>query len=261
MKTLLAAAFLTAALTLSAQVKIVDQPLPLDGDPDGPGWKEVPEQTGFSLTKAIGKTEPGAQTAFKVAADADNLYVSILCRENKMEKLLKADSISRIWVSDSAQIFLCPTGQPDEFYQFAVSAGTVRYSMFYGEAGVIRPDPYLPFWESKVFYGKDYWLVQLRIPFSSLYMTRNAKWSPDWRLNVARKRTPVQETSSWSRLQDQFLEPRNFRKFKGFPLRKPAQDLAILKAEPSITAFSNGVYSGPLALTVEANRAAASFEL
>ncbi len=257
MKPHFASALFAAVLSLSAQVKIINTPLPLNGDPEGPGWKDVPEQTGFILTKAISKTKPDAQTSFKVAADADNLYFSILCRENKMEKLQKADSISRMWVYDSVQVFFCPTGQPDEFYQFAVSAGTVRYSMFYGEAGVIRPDPYSPFWESKVFYGKDLWLVQLRIPLSSLYMTRNAKWSSDWLLNVARKRTPVRETSSWSRLQDNFLEPRNFRKFKGFPLRKPAQDLAILQAKPSITAFSGGVYSGPLELTIEANRAAA----
>ncbi|MBQ9337695.1 MAG: hypothetical protein IJS14_10420 [Lentisphaeria bacterium] len=246
-----------AALSLFGQIRMVEQPLPLDGKLTGNGWETVPEQTGFSLVKAIGKTKPDAQTSFRIAADADNLYLSVLCREDRMEKLLKADSISRIWVSDSVQVFFCPTGQADEFYQFAVSAGTVRYSMFYGEAGVIQPDPYRPFWESKVFHGKDCWLVQIRIPFSSFYMTRNAKWSPDWLMNVGRKRTPVPETSSWSRLQDRFLEPRNFRKFKGFPLRKPAQDLAILNAKPSITSFSGGVYSGPLELTVEANRAAA----
>ena len=257
MKSRFAIIIFAAALSLSAQVKIVNTPLPLNGDPNGGGWENVPEQTGFHIVRATGKTDPDAQTAFKVAADADNLYFSILCRENKMEKLQKIDSISRMWVSDSVQVFFCPTGQSDEFYQFAVSAGTVRYTMFYGEAGVTQPDPYRPFWESKVFYGKDYWLVQLRIPFRSLYMTRTAKWSSDWLLNVARKRTPVPETSSWSRLQDRFLEPRNFRKFKGFPLRKPAQDLAILKAAPSITAFSGGVYSGPLELTVEANPAAA----
>ncbi|MBO4648574.1 MAG: hypothetical protein J5806_10505, partial [Lentisphaeria bacterium] len=254
--------FFAAALSLSAQLKIVNAPLPLNGDPNAGGWENVPEQTGFHLVRSTGKTQPDAQTSFKAAADADNLYFSILCRENRMGEIKKADSQAEIWRGDSAQVFLCPTGQSDEFYQFAVSAGTVRYTMFYGEAGVIQPDPYLPEWESKVFYGKDYWLVQLRIPFRSLYMTRNTKWSSDWLVNVARKRTPVPEATSWSRLLTNFLEPRSFRKFTGFPLRKPAQDLAILKAKPSITAFSDGVYSGPLELTVEANPVAAgNYEL
>jgi|GEM_PF-506777 len=262
MKSRFAIIIFAAALSLSAQLTIVNAPLPLDGKLTGNGWENVPEQTGFHVVRATGRTKPDAETSFRAAADADNLYFSILCRENRMEKLLKADSMSRIWVSDSVQVFFCPTGQSDEFYQFAVSAGKVRYSMFYGEAGVIQPDPYQPDWESKVFYGKDYWLVQLRIPFSSLYMTRNTKWSPDWLLNVARKRTPVPEATSWSRLLTSFLEPRNFRKFKGFPMRKPAQDLAILKAKPSIESFSDGVYSGPLELTVEANPAAAgNYEL
>lgn len=250
------------SLSLSAQVKIVNSPLPLDGKLTGNGWQDVPEQTGFSIVKAVGKTKPEVQTMFKIAADADNLYLSILCKENKMEKLPKVYSESNLWTTDAVEIFLAPTGQPDEFYQFAVSSGKVRYSMFYGEAGVIRPDPYLPDWESKVFYGKDHWLVQLRVPFRSLYMTRNGKWSSDWLLNIARKRTPVKESSSWSRLQSSFQESRNFRKFKGFPLRNPAQDLAILKAKPSILAFSGGVYSGPLELTIEANfSAAGNYEL
>ena len=262
MKLLFAMIVCAAALSLSAQVRIVNSPLPLDGKWSGNGWQNVPEQTGFSLVKAIGKNEPNAQTAFKVAADADNLYLSILCKENHMGKLPKAYSESSLWTTDAVEVFLAPTGQPDEFYQFAVSAGKVRYSMFYGEAGVIRPDPYRPEWESKVFYGEDYWMIQIRIPFSSFYMTRNEKWSSDWLLNIARKRTAVRESSSWSRLQGGFLESRNFRKFKGFPLRNPAQDLAILKAKPSIMAFSGGVYSGPLELTIEANSAAAgNYEL
>ena len=257
MKFYLSLAASLAALSLAAQVTIVDQPLPLDGELTGNGWDKVPEQSGFSLVKAIGKTVPEEQTSFKIAADADNLYVSILCRENQMEKIKKADSMSDLWVSDSVQVFLCPTGDYEEFYQFAVSAGTARYAMFYGEAGNIQPDPYRPFWESNVFPGKDYWLVRMKIPFRSLYMTRNAKWSPEWRLNVGRKRTPVAETSSWSLLRDRFLEPQSFRKVGGFPKRKATQDLVILKAEPSITSFSDGVYSGTLELTVEAGGAAA----
>jgi len=244
-------------LTLSAQVKLVDKPLPLDGRPDGPGWNEVQEQTGFRCVQSSGKAEPSAQTSFKVAADADSLYVSILCHENQMDKLRKSGSVSSLWTTDAVEVFFCPTGQSDEFYQFAVSAGKVRYSMFYGEAGVIRPDPYSPFWESEVFYGKDHWLVQLKIPFSAFYMTRNSKWSSEWLMNVARKRIPVRESSSWSPLQSRFLEPRNFRKFRGFPMRDPAQDVLIAKIEPRIVAYTDGVYSGPLALTVNANRAAA----
>ena len=141
---------------LSAQVKIVNSPLPLDGDPNSEGWKDVPEQSDFKPLKASGKANPTEQTAFKVAADRDNLYLSILCRESQMDKLRKSTSPSSMWSTDSVEIFLAPTGQPDEFYQFVVTAGNLRHAMFYGEAGVIRPDPYQPFWDSKVFYGKDH---------------------------------------------------------------------------------------------------------
>ena len=175
---------LAISLPLSAQVQLVKEPLPLDGTLIGNGWEAVPEQTDFRCLQASGKESPAVQTGFKVAADSDNLYLSILCHENQMEKLRKTADLSKIWGSDTVEIFLSPTGLPDEFYQFAVSAGNLRFSMFYGEAGVTQPDPYQPFWESKVFYGQNHWLVQLRIPFSAFYMTRQAKWRSEWLTNI-----------------------------------------------------------------------------
>ena len=148
------------SLTLSAQVKMMNQPIPPNGDFSQGFWQDVPEQSGFVPLKSSGKTKPGAQTAFKVAADADNVYLNIRCYEPKMNELKKTDNPAGLWGSDLVEIFLCPTGQPDEYYQFAATAGNLHFNMFYGEAGVITPDPYSPFWESKVFYGKDYW--QLR---------------------------------------------------------------------------------------------------
>ena len=244
-------------LTLSAQVKLVNGPIPLDGGYSEGVWKDVPEQTPFILLKRMGKTQPDAQTAFKVAADADNLYLNIRCSEKLMGKLKKTENPAGLWSSDLVEIFLSPTGQPDEYYQFAATAGNLRYNMFYGESGVIRPDPYSPFWESKVFYGKDYWQVQVRIPFSAFYMTRNSRWSDKWLLNIARTRMTVSEFSTWSPLRIGFHQPQDFRKFTGFPKRNPAQDVLIAKAEPIIRTFIDGVYAGPLKLTVEANRAAA----
>ena len=128
-------------LTLSAQVKQVKQPIAFDGSFSQGIWQTVPEQSGFVPLKASGKTRPDAQTAFKVAADADNLYLNIRCHENRMEKLKKTENSAALWNSDLVEIFLCPTGQPDEYYQFAATAGNLHFNMFYGEAGVIRPDP------------------------------------------------------------------------------------------------------------------------
>ena len=245
------------SLTLSAQVKMMNQPIPPNGDFSQGFWQDVPEQSGFVPLKSSGKTKPGAQTAFKVAADADNVYLNIRCYEPKMNELKKTDNPAGLWGSDLVEIFLCPSGQPDEYYQFAATAGNLHFNMFYGEAGVIRPDPYSPFWESKVFYGKDHWQIQIRIPFSAFYMTRNVKWSSTWRLNIARTRRTVKELTTWSPLTSGFHQSQAFRKFTGFPKRNPAQDVLIAKAEPVIRTFTNGVYSGPLNLTIDANPAAA----
>ncbi|MBQ6596716.1 MAG: hypothetical protein IJH79_04105, partial [Lentisphaeria bacterium] len=61
----------------------------------------------------------------------------------------------------------------------------------------------------------------------------------------------------WSPLTSGFHQPHGFRKFTGFPKRNPAQDVLIAKAEPVIRTFTDGVYSGPLNLTIDANPAAA----
>ena len=52
MRSLFAIGVFAAVLSLSAQVKVVNQPLPLNGGPDGAGWKNVPEQTDFKPLKS-----------------------------------------------------------------------------------------------------------------------------------------------------------------------------------------------------------------
>ena len=94
-----------AALGLSAQVKIVNSPLPMEGKRTGNGWEQVPEQSDFKGLKARGKAKPSAQTVFKVAADRDNLYMSILCRENKMEKLQRTARKDNLWSTDVVEVF------------------------------------------------------------------------------------------------------------------------------------------------------------
>lgn len=255
-KAVFAVAALTCAMTLSAQVKEVTSPVVMDGKLDDGAWKSAPLQSGFTHLSRAGKSAPDAQTEFKILADKENLYVGILCKEPQMKKVNTSPS-GPMWGPDAVELFLLPSGQPDEFYQFAVTAGNNRYSMFYGESGAIRPDSYLPFWESKVFYGPDFWSAELKIPFSALYMTRGEKWKPEWLFNVSRSRTPVSETTSWSPLKNGFHETANFNKVKGFPARNPSEDIFIKNFVPDIQSYKDGVYRGTAALSVLASAGAA----
>lgn len=237
---------------LFGNVTIVNRELPLDGKV----WNNIPLRGNFKYLAASGKSTPKAQTSFQVAASATSLYINVICKEDNMAKLRKSQDLSKLWGSDTIEIFIAPTGQIDEFYQFAVSAGNLKFSTFYGEGGAIQPDNYLPFWSSKVFYYKNYWQLQIKIPFSAFYMTRNAKWNNVWLFNVARNRYPVRERSTWSNLKSSFKESSNFNKLSGFPKRASSLDIVINKATPTIKSFSKGIYSGPLALVIQANSAA-----
>ncbi len=256
MKEAVFAAALAGAMSLAAQIKVVDSPVAMDGKLDDGAWKDAPVLSGFTNLSRAGKSAPDAQTEFKILADKENLYVGILCKEPQMKKVDTSPS-GPMWGPDAVELFLLPSGQPDEFYQFAVTAGNNRYSMFYGESGAIRPDPYLPFWESKVFYGSGFWSAELKIPFSALYMTRGEKWKPEWLFNVSRSRTPVPETTSWSPLKNSFHETANFNRVKGFPARNPSEDIFIRNIVPDIQSLKDGVYRGTATLSVLASAGAA----
>ena len=182
------------SLTLSAQVKMMNQPIPPNGDFSQGFWQDVPEQSGFVPLKSSGKTKPGAQTAFKVAADADNVYLNIRCYEPKMNELKKTDNPAGLWGSDLVEIFLCPSGQPDDYYQFAATAGQDR--TIYEDAYIFAANLY----DMGLMETRDYQNYQQLFELMSSFL--QAPMSGRWLAGKSANPAPVGKNSSARKAAD-----------------------------------------------------------
>ena len=229
----------------------------VDGKLNEPAWKQAEKHSGFSRIQiSNGGKKVKAQTEFSVLMRGDRIYFGIKCDEPKMAEMEDRKSKS-LWTDDGVEIFLAPSGLSTDYYQFRITAGNVTYTNFFAESGNISPDPYSPEWRSAVHFDKNFWSCEVELPLSAFYMTRQNLWRTEWRVNVARTRTLERENSSWSPLKQKFQEPASFRKLKGFPERKPADDVWISTVNANVKAQKGGKPSGDLIVTVQVPRAGA----
>ena len=200
----------------------------LDGRMDEPVWESVQTYTGF---KKVSNTEPLAdelQTFFKIIPCEDRIYVGVKCMEPDIPRLQA--SVGGSFAVDSLELFLSMSGNPYDFYQFLISPKGAKISIYYEEAGVIKPDRYAPEWNYATYYGDNYWSAEIELPFTAFYMTTQDRWSNKWLVNVARTHfTPanVRIHSTWSHLIGGFVKPHMFNSIEGFPIRDPKDELRI----------------------------------
>jgi cellulose/xylan binding protein with CBM9 domain len=213
-------------------VSPLSKPLVIDGKLTEMSWQKAARASGFSILKSLNpkNKSPRVNTSFSILADAENLYVGIRCDEPNMSALntkTREDSTNP-WADDVVEVFMCPTGRANQYYQFVVSTGGAKWQMFYGEKGFIKPDPYAPLYDAKVFKGSNFWSIEIKIPLSAFYMTKAKFWKTNWLFNVGRfhRQAPkIPELSTWSPLSNKFHESEAFRKVSGFPKKNPATDI------------------------------------
>ena len=219
----------------------------LDGRMDEPVWESVEAHTGF---KALGKADALAeelQTYFKIIPCQDRIYIGIKCMEPNMERL-KA-SVGGSFAADSVELFLAPSGNPYDFYQFLISPKGAKISIYYEEAGVIKPDPFAPEWNYASYMGEDYWSAEIEMPFTAFYMTSQDRWTDTWLVNIARTQHNVAGTrfhSTWSYLVGGFRKPNMFNSLGGFPIRDPRDEVSITSVIAEINKDNAEGYFGAM---------------
>ena len=229
----------------------------LDGRMDEPVWDEVKEYTDFKKKKVNGGGLAEVQTSFKIIPCADRIFVGIKCIEPDMEYVAKVNPSLGIWTSDHVEIFLSPSHNYYDFYQFAVSFDGQAEQRFYSEAGYIQPDPYAPEWHYGVYKGEGFWSVEMELPLTAFYMTTNQVWSDKWLVNTFRVRTFWKNdaheriSSSWCQLDKKATESILFRTMDGFPMRETRDDVRILQASAEMQKQTKAGYVGVLSLKAE----------
>ena len=112
------------------------------------------------------------KTNAEIYCSGNALKVNIDCYGPVTSDAFKGIGGNGIWKDDIVEIFFQVPGQALPFHQFVISAGTGRW-MGNGLPGKLNK---YDLWKSKVIRNKDYWRVEVEIPFAVLgYKTPPAK--------------------------------------------------------------------------------------
>ena len=253
MKKLLLLLLFCALSTIAADVAIEKwqgEAFKLDGKLTESAWKKGQSFSDFSPFASERRATAEVDTTFMVRYDKDYLYFGVECQEPLMDKVkLQKKSI---WFADGIEFFLVPTGKDSTYYQFRVNFDKNRFQQYYEEGGNIKPVFYAPNWDSAVDLQDKSWTLEVRIPWSALYMTNSLNWSTKWRLNVARNRRIARQNISWSKLLLKCNEISRFRYMTNFPKKDPMLDTYVVDSVAKINMFDGKKYTGNLDITIEA---------
>lgn len=223
----------------------------IDGKLDEPVWESVQAHSGFKGLKCKGGVPGEVDTIFRIIPCEDRIYVGIKCIEPNIDHVVESQSRRSKWGTDSIEVFLAPTGDAFDFYQFMVTMGGYSSTQFYSEGGTIRPDPYSPNWKYATYAGEDYWSVEIELPLSAFYMTPNAAWNDEWRINVCRTRPgDAVRFYTWGDLVGGFVEPANFPAMEGFPVRAAEDDIRISSASATINDKTDNGFVGMMTVKI-----------
>ena len=228
----------------------------LDGRLTEPAWKKAQKASGFRRLTNLKNKVSLRETNFSVLADDYAIYLGIKCAEKDMANFKAnvkiTDNPHKVWKDDVLELFFCPTGQDDVFYQFVLAAGGGKWSQYSAEKGAIKPDPFRPYWETAVFKGKDFWSVEVIIPWAAFYMTDSRKFKKEWLMNIARQHAASSSRrSTWSKLKFAFKETENFNKVGDFPIKPYKYDIFIKSAVPKVEIKKSDFYIGKTEVVVE----------
>ena len=229
----------------------------LDGRMDEPVWDELEVHTGFRRSKIRGGALAPAQTEFKILPCEDRVYIGIKCHEPEMGFVTRLNPQLAIWTCDDVEIFLSPSNNPFDFYQFAVTFEGQTASLFYSEGGNIQPDPFKPVWNSAVYKGEDFWSVEIEFPLTAFYMTSADAWSSTWLVNITRTRCTKDggsyrhTGSSWSPIEKGVKDSKCYLPIEGFPMRPADNDIRMTAAIANICDENEKGYVGTLTVRTE----------
>lgn len=229
----------------------------LDGRMDEAVWEDAKVYTDFKVSKAKGGTVHPVQTEFKILPCEDRVYIGVKCLEPDMAYVRKVNPQLPLWSCDDIEIFLSPSNNPFDFYQFAITFEGQMAQHFYSEGGNIKPDPYHPVWNSAVFKGDDFWSMEVEIPLTAFYMTSADAWNTTWLMNVSRTRCCVdgndakRYSTSWCGVDRSALESKFYLPVEGFPMRPAENDIRMTSAIVDIKDQTEKGYLGILTVRAE----------
>ncbi len=194
-------AILLVNLSLNAQnIKTVEakrtaQPPKIDGKMDAL-WQRAPVATGFyEFEPGFGNPAPPEyKTEVRVLYDDVALYILAVMHDPDPGSISREFALrDNMVTSDHFGVLINPFKAPGNTYYFGVSAaGTQVDGITTGPLDV----SWNAVWRSAVGFGKDYWTVEMAIPYSALRFQKEE--NPVWGINFIRIITRTRQQFSWS---------------------------------------------------------------
>ncbi len=214
--TLIPVLFLTmTAIAAAQELPVVtalkaQQPLSLDGSLDEQVWQQGEWYGQFRL---LGKPElqAEAQTRFKLAFDAENLYLGAVLAEPNMDqlKVTATERDGKVHRDDCLEFMIDPQGDRTEYFHFTLNALGTLYDSEVRQGGQVMTKEWDCPWEAAVTKQEASWTVEARVPV--VYLGLTAESVGDWAVNVARERQAgQQELSAFINTLGGFHQPANY---------------------------------------------------
>ncbi|MBI4024483.1 MAG: DUF4838 domain-containing protein [Verrucomicrobia bacterium] len=175
----------------------------LDGQMLEPDWTRAESGSMVVIQENV---KPLVRTEVRVLYDKENLYAGWKCFEPQMGRLravAKTHDDDVLWQDDEVEIFLDPSGKRRGYCQLLANVAGVVADYRASHSQLDKN------WTSHakvaVFKGKDFWSLEMAVPFASLEATP-PKTGDSWVANLCRGRalteakTGESQFLSWSQL-------------------------------------------------------------
>ncbi len=208
----------------------------LDGKVDDPGWAAAGRAHTFAEHNPGDQTRPPVDTEAWMTYDADNLYVAWICADDPSTIRATMTERDRIWQDDYVILALDPYGDQMWAYEIAANPYGVQGDLFWSSNGGEDMGYDLVF-ETAAAVNSEGWIVEMRIPFSSLRFPTDEvnEWRVDFWRNHPRE---VRGQYSWAAYdRNDQCWPCQWGVVKGIDGVEPGSGFELL---PSLVAFQSG---------------------
>jgi hypothetical protein len=175
----------------------VSENIKIDGLLNEPFWMTVDSITDFTMIEPELNKPATFRTVVKIGADTKNLYFGIICYDKDPSKIVSFSKARDADLNNEDHIKLVLDTYKDgrNGYIFAVNPMAARYDALASIQGEEDNANWDGIWEAKSSKGSDFWVVEIKIPVSTLTFKKGLQ---TWGFNIERRVQRFMETDRWA---------------------------------------------------------------